>query len=192
MRKLSYKWIVLFLASGALCFSVLNYCERREPQSQPLAITKSDTLYLKDTSRHQSVTNQFYTSKIFTVLPAGHIDTNAVVKAFYTKKIVQDVLQDSIIRLLITDSLYGNEIVYRHRSYQLLKPYETRITTTTTLIPAPVFPKGIYVGPFFGFNNALQGAGLEANYVTHKFSYGLAYDFKNNAVQGKFLIRIKK
>jgi len=192
MRRLSYKWIALFFASGALCFSVLTYCERQEPQSQSQLITKSDTLYLVDTSRHASVTNQFFTSKTFTVFPQTPIDTHAVIQAFFTKKVVQDVLQDSLIRLLIIDSLYNNNIVYRHRSYQLLKPYQTRITTTTTVIPASVFPKGIYAGPFFGFNKGLQAAGIEADFVTRKLSYGLAYDFKNKAVLGKFLIRINK
>jgi hypothetical protein len=59
------------------------------------------------------------------------------------------------------------------------------------VIPAPVFPKGIYAGTFFGFDRGLQSAGIEADLLTRKFSYGLGYDFKNKAVQGKVLIRIR-
>jgi len=33
---------------------------------------------------------------------------------------------------------------------------------------------------------------MEANYVTPKINYGLGYDFKNNAITGKLLVRISK
>jgi len=191
MNKFSF--ITMVCALSVLVFSVLNYCEKREVQSQTITISRSDTVLLVDTGKHATITNNLYATNVYTLAP-GKIDTAEILRLFFTKRFVADSLQDSLVKIHIYDTLFNNSIVYRKKQYQLLKPYQKQITTTTTttLIPAPVSQNGIYLGMFFGFNSSLQSAGIEANYTTQKFNYGLGYDFKNEAVTGKLLFRINK
>jgi hypothetical protein len=176
-----------------ILFFVLGYfynAKTATPQS--ITTSTSDTLYLMDTTKHISIHNHFYSSSIYTVVPISKIDTNAIIKNYFTKRFVADTLRDSLLYLVIADTLYNNNLIYRKRQYELLKPYQKQITTTNS-ITVTVSQKGFYAGAFFGFNsNALQSAGVEANYITHKINYGLGYDFKNNAITGKLLFNLSK
>lgn len=185
------QYVFMVVIALILFFAFGYFYHRNNNTPQSITTSKSDTLYLKDTTKHISIINQFY-SHSYTVLPTGKIDTNAIIKNYYTKCFIADTLADSLVRIIINDTLFNNNLIFRKRQYELLKPYQKQINTTHS-ITVTVSQKGIYAGAFFGFNaSALQSAGLEANYITHKFNYGLGYDFKNNAVTGKILINLSK
>ena len=159
---------------------------------QSVMVSKSDTLYLIDTSGHSEVHNHFHTTNVYESLPLpGNIDTGQIIRNYFTKRFVADTINDSLLQFAIFDTLYNNQIASRTTKYKLLKPYEAVVTTT--YIPLPVSQMGFYAGAFLGFNKSfIQSAGVEANLVTNKINYGLGYDFKNNAVTGKVLFRIGK
>lgn len=174
-----------------ILFFALGYFYNNRTEQQSISTSTSDTVYLKDTAKHITISNHFYTNT-YTVIPIGKIDTSAIIKNYYTKRFLTDTLKDSLIRIVIFDTLYHNNLIYRKKQYELLKPYQKQITTTHS-ITVTVSQKGFYAGAFFGFNSSvLQSAGLEANYITHKFNYGLGYDFKNNAITGKLLFNLSK
>ncbi len=184
------KPLLVFVLAFILFFALGYFYNSRTNTPQSISTLKSDTLYLKDTTKHITITNHFYTNT-YTVIPIGKIDTSAIIKNYYTKRFLADTLKDSLIRIVIFDTLYHNNLIYRKRQYELLKPYQKQITTTNS-ITVTVSQKGFYAGAFFGFNSSvLQSAGLEANYITHKFNYGLGYDFKNNAITGKLLFNLR-
>lgn len=184
------KPLLVFVIVFILFFALGYFYNSRTNEPQSIITSTSDTVYLKDTAKHITISNHFY-SKTYTVIPIGNIDTSAILKNYYTKRFIADTLNDSLIRIVIFDTLYHNNLMYRKRQYELLKPYQKQITTTHS-ITVTVSQKGFYAGAFFGFNSSvLQSAGLEANYITHKFNYGLGYDFKNNTVTGKLLINLR-
>lgn len=185
------QYVFMVVIALILFFAFGYFYHRNNNTSQSITTSKSDTLYLKDTAKHISVINHFY-SNTYTVLPIGKIDTNAIIKNYYTKRFIADTLKDSLVRIIINDTIFNNNLIFRKRQYELLKPYQKQINTiNSTTVTA--FRTGFYAGAFFGFNSsALQSAGLEANYITHKFNYGLGYDLKNNAVIGKLLFNLGK
>lgn len=185
------KVLVGFIIAFVLLFA-FEYYQKTKDIPQSFTSSKSDTLYLKDTTKHISVHNHFYSNPVYTLVPIGNIDTNSIIKDYYTKRFVADTLKDSLLLLVITDTLYNNNLVYRKRQYELLKPYQKQITTiNSTTVTA--YKNGLYAGAFFGFNSTvLQSAGLEANFITPKINYGLGYDFKNNAITGKLLFNLSK
>ncbi len=184
--------LVGFIIAFILLFAYEYFHNNKINAPQSISTYTSDTLYLKDTTKHISIHNHFYSNPVYTLVPIGNFDTNAVIKNYFTKRFVADTLRDSLLYLVITDTLYNNNLVYRKRQYELLKPYQKQITTTnSTTVTA--YKNGLYAGAFFGFNSkALQSAGLEANFITPKINYGLGYDFKNNAVTGKLLFNLNK
>lgn len=193
MKDLIKPLLVLLIAF--IVFFILGYfynAKTATPQNIITSKTTSDTLYLKDTSKHVSIHNHFYSNPVYTVIPIGNIDTNAIIKKYYTKRFVADTLKDSLLFLVIADTLFNNNLVYRKKEYQFIKPYQQHITTTNSTT-ITTYKNGFYAGAFFGFNStALQSAGIEANYTTHKFNYGLGYDFKNNTITGKLLFNLSK
>lgn len=184
--------LIAFIIAFILLFAFEDFLNDKNNVPQSFTTSTSDTLYLKDTTKHISVHNHFYSSPIYTLLPVGNIDTNAIIKNYFTKRFVADTLKDSLLFLVIADTLYNNNLIYRKRQYELLKPYQKQITTTNSKT-VTAYKNGFYAGAFFGFNSSvLQSAGLEANFVTPKINYGLGYDFKNNAITGKLLFNLNK
>lgn len=189
------KALAILIAMLVLCFGFGWWCKSSQTTEPLLTTSKSDTTYLKDTSRHSEVHNHFHITNAYTVTPEGKkIDTSEIIRNYFTKRFVTDTIKDSLLIYAISDTLFNNKITNRKTSYKLVKPYQTVITnTTSTYIPLSVSQVGFYAGGFIGFNKSfIQTAGVEANLVTDKINYGLGYDFKNDAVTAKVLVRIGK
>lgn len=190
------KGFVILIVMLSICFAFGFWFKSNEPTTPITSVSKSDTLYFLDTTRHSEIHNHFHITNVYTVTPKSltKIDSISAFVNHYTKRFVSDTISDSLLILTINDTLFNNKIDWRKTSYKLVKP-TTVITTTTTInsIPLQVSQVNFYAGSFFGFNHSqLQSAGIEANLATPKFNYGLGYDFKNNSVTAKFLVRIRK
>lgn len=188
-----YRTIELSIAF-VIVFALFYFIRFWHPSktTEPInTITKSDTVIYIDTNKHITINHNLYATSVYTAVPSSKIDTQSIINSYFTKRFIADTINDSLIKISIFDTLYKNSISYRKTKYEFKQPYKTLITYTT--IPAPVTQKGFYVGSFLGFNaKQMFYAGIEANYVTHKLNYGLAYDFNNKAVLGKVLLKIGK
>jgi len=160
---------------------------------QPVRVSRTDSVlvYLYDTTPRIIERHFLPSAPVAYAPPASRIDSAAVVRDYYTKRLVVDSLLDSLLCIHILDTLYKNGIAYRKYQYKLLKPYqvEKRITTTIeTTKPAA----GLYAGPFYSFGKSYRGAGAEIDYVTKRFTYGLGGDLLNKSLTGKVLIKLSK
>lgn len=111
-----------------------------------------------------------------------HIDTDAILKNYFSINYYSQQIQDSSIRAFIKDSVSENKIIHRDFSYQWLKPVLTTQSTTVTLEPARRLK--LLAGGFIesnGYN--LSGAGPQASLqLKNGDLVSLSYDAKKHLV----------
>jgi hypothetical protein len=83
-----------------------------------------------------------------TIIQPSVIDTQAVIRDYYTRKTQQDIYLDSNMRITINDTLFKNFITGRSLNYQILKANITKTRTITNTVTNTVQgkPKGLYMG----------------------------------------------
>lgn len=185
------RFYIMLCVIALLSFIVGMQCHSNKKSVADSYLQGSDTLYVIDTTNHSNIKKYFNITNVYSVTPTGKIDTPGIIKNYYTKRFLADTLKDSLLQIVVLDTLFNNSVVWREKQYKFLTPRQTIITNTLS-IPVIRYPNGFYLGSFFGFNKNLISAGVEADYVTKKINYGLGYDFKNNAVTGKLLVKISK
>lgn len=187
------KYLFGLILGVALFFALGYFYHARTGQQNNVITYKSDSLVFIDTTNHNQTHNHFHITNVYhDSIKALHIDTGAIIRNYFMVRFVTDTIRNDTLLFVINDTLFNNKITSRKTQYRLLQPYKTIITNTIS-IPSTVSQNGFYLGTFLGFHSSqVQCVGVEANYVTHKLNYGLGYDFKNNAVTGKLLLRLNK
>lgn len=187
----STRFYIMLCVIALLSFIVGMQCHSNKETIAKSYTYTSDTIFIADTNKYSNVKKYFNITNIYTVTPIGKIDTPGIIRNYYTKRFLADTLKDSLLQIVVLDTLFNNSVVWREKQYRFIKPRQTIITNTLS-IPVTSYPNGFYLGSFFGFNKNLVSAGVEADYITKKINYGLGYDLKNNAVTGKILVKINK
>lgn len=196
------KYLFGLILGVALFFALGYFYHARTGQQTNVITYKSDSLVFIDSTNHNATHNHFHITNVYQVGikdSSNHIksydfiiDTAEIIRKYFTVRFVTDTIRNDTLLFVINDTLFNNKITSRKTQYRLLQPYKTIITNTIS-IPSTVSQNGFYLGTFLGFHSSqVQSVGVEANYVTHKLNYGLGYDFKNNAVTGKLLLRLNK
>ncbi len=163
-----YKQIIILIVSFIIALLFVNKCHNNKQLHSNNTTITSDTIYIHDTTIHTLKTHKIIVVHDTLVMPKK-IDTELVIKQYYTNKVLQDSLIDSLVSISIVDSLVNCEIKHRSLRYRLLKPKQ--VITTTTIINKP--KNALYAG---GFINSNYGYGITANYVKQNSNYSIAFD----------------
>lgn len=120
-----------------------------------------------DSSKHTVTNNNYKTISENTIINNTKIDTQALIKDYFTQRIIKDNYSDTNIKISILDTLYQNKLQGRTITYQNLKPtqYLTRtINKTNTIVKEP---SGFYLGAGY-----LNGIVPNISYVNKNFMIG--------------------
>lgn len=111
------------------------------------------------------------------------IDTVIVIKDFYTKVYATDTVMtsDSLVRVVINDTIYKNSIDYR----DVLISYSSVEKTITNTI----YNDGLYLGLGLSSSNKI-GLGLNCNYAKNKSIYGISA-YTNGIITINYSYKIK-
>jgi|GEM_PF-2250440 len=150
-----------------------------EPEQTIQIDTVIDTIYVRKTTYIPKIVyrdtpkNDFYSTPMDTTI---HIND-----CYIYNVVVDTVVDDSVSRVIITDTLFMNTIISRtpNLSYYV-RNYRTRIITPAV---KPVYRPGFFAGIMSCGNMNRFGLGVSANYVVpRKSNIGLSYDFINKQV----------
>jgi len=141
------------------------------PQQLPTKVIAYDTI-TKDTGKTKFYPEYIDTTIYSTILlhDTVHtkIDTYAILVDYFAKKFYVDTtIVDSLLTVIIEDSITKNSIVYRH--------IKTRyINKTTTIYPTTQL-KGLFIGGNLWFNTI----GLNASYINNNNCFDLSFNLSN-------------
>ncbi len=155
---------------GAVVIAALAVLLFRQCNKQP--INKTVTKYRYDTTVQTIKTVKYDTVSEIVRLPADTIlntkyDTIEVIRNYYTERVIERNWEDSSVRVMLTDTIYKNNITGSYFQYQILQP--TEINTTQ------VMSKGIDIGTNIGLNRL----DLNASYYNNRYSIGIGYNLLN-------------
>lgn len=174
IKEISGAYFLGFLMCLAATFTV-NQC------SEPKIVY--DTIRTETRVIYDS-TAKFITPKappvardtFFVPIPVN-MDTNLVkhfIKLFLATYTYSQVIQDTSIRAIVSNTISQNRILSQNLSYQWLKPVETIKNTTITL--APEAKMGLFIGGFFDYSKEHLSVGPKASLKTKK-NLLIGYDF---------------
>lgn len=187
----SFVFFIIFLIAfvAYTSYRIMNTINEK----QPYAIKKDTTIvYLSDTTTHHHSTNNVYSTNVYSTLPYM-VDTQKIIAMYFTKYFLTDTLQDSLVKIIVNDTLHNNKISFRKYHYNLLKPYQ-KIVTINEVQTFTKSVNGFYIGSSFGFSSQqkkIVGAGIACNYVTKRLNYGVGYDLLNNSINAQLLFKIQ-
>jgi len=143
-------------------------------------ITEYDTTYIE--VNHTDTIVLTKTVNHYVKLPSDTVhDTAFVYRDYYTMKFHSDtIINDSLYKVVVNDSIYKNDIVHRDVWYKFNLPEITKTVTKHH------YHDGIYVVGHIGN----YGYGVGGSYVSNRWQYGLHYDIKNKNVFGSIGYRI--
>jgi hypothetical protein len=117
----------------------------------------------------------------------GIIDTQKVIREFYTAKVIPYGYKDSNISLKIIDSVFMNSILKRDMSYEVYR----KTILYTTINDNYISPKGIYIG-IGATIGAKSGVGIQGAYLKNKSIFSAGFDFINKNVTANYLYKLGK
>jgi hypothetical protein len=189
--------LIVTLSMILICVLIMFFCALTHRTQSSLTkhnvqpTTTHDTLHITDTTTHTTVHNYFYNKAIYTTVPSGKIDTVYILKEYYTKRFVSDTINDSLLHVVINDTVYNNAIQHRKFSYKLTKPIQTIITNTVTNTIVASNKLHAYYGLGIIANKHYLGIAPEVSLQDkNKRIYTLGYDFINRNYTARIAIKI--
>ena len=194
----SYKTAALLLSGALIGILICWFLFGRHTGSAGDVTTRTDSVthyvFFKDTSKHTIEKHYITAQPVNYYNVEYHTDTAAILRDYFTKKLVNDSIQDTLVKIWVKDTLYKNNITYRKYDWKFLKPYQVdKNTTITTTVTINKYPNGIYVGPRIEFNPATKqivAAAADIDFTTRHFIIGSGYDFMNKGIVGKVTFKI--
>jgi len=179
--KEAIKTYLPFIA-GLICFFLyLNKCQKQAIYNNTIVKKDSTIVYLKDTGTHVHKTVNVYSNPIFTVNPTQKVDTALIIKKYFTKYYLSDTIKDTLINMVVNDTLFNNKITFRKYEYKLVKPYQVIKTYTITETKTIDKNTGFFVGFFVEAGNKIYGTGPQANLVLKKSNIGVGFNILNRS-----------
>ena len=177
-------YIIILVLIGVICWLVYS-CYFKDasiqhdyPGTENVIVvdTVVDTIYVRKTSYIPKI---IYRDTMSRERATKFKDTTLILNDNHIYNVIVDtVTDDSISRMIITDTLFMNTIISRTPRIK----YTIRDIKTTVLLQQHLRP-GIYGGLMACGNMNKFGIGVSANYVIPKKSnIGLSYDFVNKQV----------
>jgi hypothetical protein len=197
MKKL-YKIFVSASLTAIILLLLFVVFRLRNGSDESKTTSSIDSLVIihRDSTQHVSkekrglpaVNNYYYNYQA--------IDTAAVLKDYFMKRTVKDLLENDTLVITTIDTLHKNNIVSRRQSWKLKIPLSVEKTYTVTNNTETVkYSKGFYAGPFANMDfttGKIRGAGGEINFVTRRNNFGAGVDVVNRSATVKILFRIQK
>lgn len=155
-------WNLILIALLLISCIIIQdlYCNRGKGQT----LTHTDTIRVYDTNTYIRFKDSLQIQKKILPDTIPVFDTTKTIIEFFTKNIYTDSMGDSNVLIVITDTLFKNQIVNRKYQYNLLKP-QTIITNTYTVNQNP-----LSFGVSVGYGVSKDGL---SPYVGVGFSYRL-------------------
>ncbi len=193
-----YKPLSSLLLGGLITVIIFWYLFGKGPGGSSDVTIHSDTtthyVILKDTGTHTIEKHYLTTQPVNYYNFETHTDTAAVLRDYFTKKLVNDSIQDTLVKIWVKDTLYKNNITYRKYDWKFLKPYQVQKNTTiTNTVVTKIYPNGLYAGPRIEVNpttKKLSGLGVDIDYTTRRVNVGAGYNFLNTGISGKVTFKI--
>ena len=161
--------IILMLASFALSFYYQDRNSKRNMNSSD-TLSHEKTIMVKYDSFDRFIPQPYpvkVTDSFYIPVPANIVvDTQAIIRQYYTEYILADTIRNHELYLYIVDTLFKNRIQGRFLTYRILRP-DSIIKEVTTL-QAPE-KSHVFAGSILG---------------TGTFGPGIIYNRKNNYMVG--------
>jgi hypothetical protein len=150
------------IVAGFIVFWFLSQCGKPAGSEIPNGDTiRVETTKIVDNSTHEilkPVHHTYYkTDSIFIAVPAA-VDTEDVIRKYFTTNVYTDTLTDSLIQAFITDTIEKNMLKARRFQYKILRPQ----TVVHNLILEESTRNKIFVGAFADYSPPYLSAGISA------------------------------
>lgn len=151
----------------------LNYYYS-EPETIKEVTVKTDTVIIVDSFHSISYVPQYY-KVVDTVIERSVVDTQLIINNYFTKKYYSDTLfNDSVLQIVVNDTLYRNEIISREPYIRRKNHIITKEINTTEY----KHDNGFYMGVVAG-----QNLGITADYKYNYNTFGVIYDKQGFSVK---------
>lgn len=179
---------IIVIVSIFLIMLWFNKCGPGHNDAQGGDTLMSTITYKFDTTIHHVESVNIYHHSSDTIYLPVKVDTEQVIKDYYTKYAYNDTISDTNIVATITDTLFKNSIFHRSFDYRLLRP--TQIIST--VIVAPTSPHFFLEG-ITGVNvDRVTQLSLKIDFISKKNQlFTAGWDFKNHAVIAGAGLRLK-
>jgi hypothetical protein len=194
--KIDIKTVTVFYLMIAFLMFGLGYLTHHVTTQSSLTKynvhDKTQTIqHFTDTTTHTTVHNHFYNKAVYTTVPSGKVDTVYILKEYYTKRFVSDTINDSLLHVVINDTVYNNAIQHRKLTYKLIKPIQTIITNTVTNTIVAPNKLHAYYGLGIIANKQYLGIAPELSLQDkNKRIYTIGYDFINKNYMARIAVKI--
>lgn len=155
------------------------------------ATVKTDTIVtIQKEVRVDTVIKTVYTKpevvKEYIKIPPGEIDTLAILKGYYTKRVFTDTVEDSCSRLIINDTVYMNSIISRELKNACFQKTIT-IKETKEIIKYPEEKPYISAGVSSSFKSVYGNV----YYTRKKNTFGAGFDPINRSFIFSYQYKIR-
>jgi hypothetical protein len=171
-------------------FFVLGY--RTYPKLNPPPEQKIDTIRIYDTVLHE-ITNDVhhYKTKIDTVIFRDtvfrDVDTSEILKDYFAFYIYDRVWQDSLLTVVIKDTISQNKPIGNLFTYKILRPQEIITNVTNTY----VYSRSLYIDFSIDIKKA-ENVNFGLSYAFSRYLIGIQYNPSLNTFGLKGGVRIAK
>lgn len=185
--------IFIAVLFGAFLFIDLKCHKGTDVEVNPGDTLSSVTTIKKDSTIYSHHTDSHTINKVDSiyVMVPQQIDSammRKIVAEYFAYNVFRNVIEDSLLKATITDTVSRNAVIGRQFDYMIKRP---QTITTTTIIAAP--QRRIYLEGIAGVNvDRVTQLTLKADYFTKKSQLLTGgWDFKNHSVIVGAGIKIK-